>query len=324
MTLSRHFLTCGVALALLWSLNATSASAALFWDQMDASSAAGWGSNVTSADTKATFGYDYSAVGIPEAPNSMGGDTATSGVKLEANIAAPASVERMLLYPVGGSFSGSYRLSYDAWLNYDLEELLLGEASGTTEFLGGGVGYNGTSNDFNSGTQIIADGDGGSGSDYRVLKNGFLIANTAMAAGTATGRNNSDPYYTAFLPGQAPPAAQGQPAALVGPPGTAGFQWLTWHLGVQGDTVRISVEKPNGDELKVAVLNCGDTSDGSTGCTTSGNISIGYADLFSGVSPAASLTYGIVDNVHVESIPEPASLVLLVLSAVGLLAGRRR
>ena len=85
MTLSRHFLNCGAALALLWSLGATSASAeTLFWDQMNADSAAGWGSNVTSADTKATFGYNYSAVGIPEAPNSMGGDTATSRAMVQS------------------------------------------------------------------------------------------------------------------------------------------------------------------------------------------------------------------------------------------------
>lgn len=331
MRLSRHVVF-GATLGALLSLAAlsTASAAPLFWDQMNAASAAGWGSNVTSADTKATFGYDYSAVGIPEAPSSMGGDTPTSGLKLEANIVAPAAVERILLYPLGQSFSGNYRLSFDAWLNYDLEELLLGEASGTTEYLGGGIGYNGTSNDFNSGAQFIVDGDGGSASDYRVFKSPpqFFVPAAAMSAASATGRNNSDPYYTSFLPGQAPPAAQGQPAALVGPPGTAGFQWLTWHVGVQDEAgqkiVRIAIEKPNGDKRMIAVLNCSDASDGSAGCTTDGNISIGYADLFSGVSPAPSLTYGIIDNVHVE-VPEPTTLVLVGLTAVfGYGCGRRR
>ena len=171
------------------------------------------------------------------------------------------------------------------------------------------------------------DGDGGSGSDYRALKNGFLIANTAMSAGTATGRNNSDPYYTSFLPGVAPPNAQSPPAGLVGPPGTAGFQWLTWHIGVQDQAgqkiVRISVEKPGGDTRMIATLNCSDISDTSTGCTTDGNISLGYADLFNGVTARPDLTYGIIDNVHVESIPEPASILLFALSSIGLIARRR-
>ena len=169
----------------------------------------------------------------------MGGDTATTGVKLEANIATPATAERILLYPTGQSFSGKYKLSFDAWMNYDLQELLLGDANGTTEFLGGGIGYDNTANDLTSGAQAVTTGDGGSGSDYRVFKSPpqFFVAAADMAGGS---RNNSDPYYADFLPGQAPPAAQFPPAGLVGPPGSAGFQWLTWHFGVQDNIVPIS------------------------------------------------------------------------------------
>ncbi len=56
----------------------------LFQDQMTTASA--WNVNSRSADIITTFAYDYSADGIPEAPNSQVGDTATSGLKVEANL----------------------------------------------------------------------------------------------------------------------------------------------------------------------------------------------------------------------------------------------
>jgi hypothetical protein len=325
MTSSRNFV-CSAALGALLTLGALSPALAdtLFWDQMSSASAANWGSNAT-VDTAATFGYNYSAVGIPEAPNSMGGDVPTVGVKLEANLSS-ATASRILLYPTGQNFTGEYKLSFDAWMNYDLQELILGDAVGTTEFLGGGIGYDGLANDLTSGAQAINTGEGGSASDYRVFKSPpqFFVAAADMTGGS---RNNSDPYYTSFLPGQAPPAVQGQPAALVGPPGTAGFQWITWHFGVQDEAgqkiVRITLEKPNGDLLSLATVNCSDSSDGSSGCTTNGNISLFYGDLFTSVSPRPDLTYGIIDNVHVESIPEPASILLFALSSVGWIARRR-
>jgi len=60
----------------------TQVSAQLYQDQMN--SGAGWGENATTGDYLATFGYDYSADGIPEAPNSQIGDAATRGLKMEA------------------------------------------------------------------------------------------------------------------------------------------------------------------------------------------------------------------------------------------------
>jgi len=328
MALSRQFVTFGVATAVLLSAGVTSASAALFWDQMSSASAANWGINAT-ADTQTTFGFDYSTAGIPEAPHSMGGDVPTVGVKLEANIVDPGESNQISLYPTGQNFTGSYKLSFDAWMNYDVEERISGASEGTSEFIGGGVGYNDTATDIGSGVQAIGTGDGGSGSDYRVFKSNntdpaFFLPNEQMSGGS---RNANQPYWENFLPGQMPPAGQAPPQpAIAGQDGTLGFQWVTWNFGVQGDIVRISLEKPSGDIRRMAILDCGSsTGAGDSGCATDGNAMLFYADFFSSVSPRAIWTYGVIDNVHVEQIPEPASLVLLLgLGSIALVGRRSR
>lgn len=297
-------------------------AAVLFSDQM--TSGAAWGLNLSGADFAATFGYNYSADGIPEAPNSQGGDAATSGLKLQANIIDPAAAAFFTAYPIGQNFTGTYRLRFDAWMNFDADEVASGSSNGTTEFLGGGIGYNNTSIDVGSGAQAIATGDGGSGSDWRAFKEGPLfIASADMAAGS---RNGSDPYYSDFLPAVAPPGAQGQSASGIA--GSPGFQWITWQITVLGDQVLMDIIKPGGDELRIVTIDCGDTTDGSTGCATDGNISLFYADYFSSVSPRPDLTFGIIDNVVVEdgfvvAAPEPATLAILGLGLAGLGFARR-
>ena len=290
-------------------------SAVLYQDQM--TNGAGWTMLASSADTAATFGYDYSADGIPEAPNSLGGDTATSGVKLQANIVAPAAAEHFTLVPTGQSFSGTYQLRFDAWMNFSTDDFYNNGASGTTEFLGGGIGHDSLTTDVASGAQAIATGDGGSGSDWRVFKSPpqFFVDAADMTGGS---RNGFDAYYSDFLPGVAPPAAQSQVAGT-SVAGSPGFQWITWQFTSHGNgTVVIEIEKPGGATLEIATIDCDDTSDGSSGCSTSGNISLFYADFFSSVSPSPDLAFGVIDNVVVTDVPEPASLALMGLGALAV------
>src|SRR5262245_14928997 len=61
----------------------------------------------------ATFGYDYSVMGIPSAPNS--GDSSTRGLKLDANFSAPNAAEGVTLHTLA-SFSGDYHVKFDGWL----------------------------------------------------------------------------------------------------------------------------------------------------------------------------------------------------------------
>jgi len=307
------------------------ASAELFRDEMVDPN--GWGINQSTSDNTATFGYDYSADGIPEAPNGQGGDAATRGVKLESNNTDFVdSSEFFTLFPLGQNFTGNYQLQFDAWQNYSTFDRENNGGAGTTEFLGGGIGYdpNGTGNAGN-GHQIISTSEGGSGSDYRAFKGGLFIDNEDMACGSrnATGCGGSGPYETLFPGGTVPPVAQGQTGVPnESRPGSSSFQWYTHTISVIGDEIRHQITNDSGVRRNILIYDNAN-ADPNNGVPppsvpTDGNISIFYADFFSSVSPSAAVTFGIVDNV-VVTIPEPTSVVMFAMGGLGLaFVGRRR
>ena len=282
-----------------------SGQAILFRDEMVDPN--GWGMNISpDSDVSATFGYDYSTIdGIPEAPHSEGGDVATSGVKLEANNGDFSEVVAYFtLYPLGQNFTGKYMLRFDAWMNYDLGELLDGAAVGTTEFLGGGIGYDNVTADVASGAQAITTGDGGSASDWRAFKSPpqFFIPAADMSGGSL---NAGVAYYADFLLPADPPAPQGQSASGSSPAGSPGFQWITWETKFDGSEVVVTVEKPGGERLEIVRYDPTDLSDGSSGVDPNGNISIFYADFFDSLTARPDLTFGVVDNVVVSEVGIP-------------------
>ncbi|TWT87223.1 hypothetical protein Mal64_27610 [Pseudobythopirellula maris] len=320
--MSRLHLGSTALMAGLLLVAANAQAQVLFSDNME--SGAGWSVNSTNADYAATFGFDYGDVptfyDVPEAPNTQPGDAATTGVLLESNINDPPGANTFNLFPTGQSFSGNYKLRFDAWTNYDVNERINGGSAGTTEFIGGGVGYDGVAAAFDVGASVIATNDGGSGSDWRVFADGSFLATDEMIAGT---RNGFDAHYADFLPGVAPPLGQFQSSADPGTAGSPGFQWITFEIetGPLG-VVAVSIEKPGGDRLNIArVRDAYDAGDGDI--TTDGNIQLIYTDLFSSQTIAPYWTYGIIDNVEVTATPEPTSAALVALGLLGV-AGRRR
>jgi hypothetical protein len=317
-------------------------AAPIYLETFDVDNTAGWvvnkstGANANDPGSSANFFFDYSTVGIPSAPNSVGGTT--RGMRLSANrsggIFSGLSASP-LVSPLTGVV-GDYVVKYDHWMNFNGPFPAGG--SGSTQAGGAGIGTAGTSSQWAGGTQdsvhFSLTGDGNSSVDYRAYSSaaatGYVPASGVFAAGTGTSpdsRNNSHPYYTAPFPGTTAPAAQ---AALFPQQsgttivGGAGMRWLDGEIRVEAGkakwslngtliaTVDLSTVTLGGNNI---LFNYFDTN----ATSTTENTPIGTTGISGG-----DLLFGIVDNVRIEAIPEPASLSLLALASLGTLTRRRR
>lgn len=300
--------------------------APLFMDDFNdaVDSAANYTQVQTSADTAVTYAFNYSTLNIPVAPNTT--DNTTLGVKFEANIADPASVEAVTLHTVA-QYSGRYRVKFDAWINANGPFPLGG--AGSTEFLTAGVGGDGATvnrgGSTGSGAWTAVDGEGGSANrDFRMYKGASeqFPASGQYAAGLdASDNDNLDPYYAGFgsidvgALGQGGPNQTGTTAA-----GTIGFAWHEVELVVDptGGTNDATSVSWYIDGLLIGTLDAGIGSSFST----DGSVTIGYQDIFSSVSDNATYSFGLIDNLMV--IPEPSSFVLVGLGLLGLWGVARR
>ncbi len=276
--------------------------AEVVWSEAFESDVSGdWTLNQNSDDSTATFGYDYSIDGIPPAPNSDGGSTL--GLKFTANESLQ-EVSHVTVSPIGQSFSGDHALAFDLWIN--VNGPLPGGGAGSTEFAAGGLGTTGdhiqAADDQSDGAWFLLTGDGGSGSDIRFfLANNFL--DTASGAYPAGDRNSANEYYHGIFPaGKEAPALQktdfpqqtGSTAV-----GQAAFDWISVVLAQRGSTVTWLL---NG--TVVAEIDRGAEA------PYEGNIFLGYSDWFSSVSDNVDLSFGLVDNVRVLKLAEPAAVEL--------------
>ncbi len=250
----------------------------LLADDFDAGTSAGrWTLFASSTDYTANFDFDYSTLGIPPAPNSTGGTTIGLHLTVNKNDATPATAA-VSLFPTGRSFSGDYALAFDMWMNY----AGTGNGVGTTEMMNAGVNTIDTQviwpSNRGNGIFMAVTGDGDDSIDYRCDVGSTLLdpSSGAYVAGTqSTARDNTDAYYQSLFP--SPPfETQGSP----------GKQWVRVEIAQDGGTV---TWKLNGTPV-VSVTG---------GAFSTGNIMLGYMDLFPSITVPPEENYIIYDNVTV-------------------------
>ena len=274
--------------------------AVVYADNFETNSASAWIVNKSSTDTAIAFNYDYSALGIPSAPHSTGGTT--HGVQMKANLTL-AAVAALSISPTNQSFSGDYRLHCDMWIN--VNGPFPGGGSSSTEFFTAGLGTSGTRTEWTGtladGCYFSADGDGGvsatstTSGDYCAYLGSALQSTSSgiySAGADTTVRDNANGYYTSAFPtGAAAPALQQstytqQSGSLNS--GTVGLGWHDVIVSRRGNIVDWSI-----DGIRLASI---------TNVTfAASNICVGFWDPFASLTDNTALSFGLVDNVRVES-----------------------
>ncbi len=308
----KHLITSIVAGA-IWLSAANLQAQLLYQDDFDAgTSGSAWTAQLSGADAVANFAFDYSTLGIPSAPNSVGGSTTGMGFLVNQSAGVFQGISAT---PDGESFSGDIRVSFDMWFNY-VGPLGPG-GSGTTQLGSFGWGVDGASAEWagaSSGVMFAASLDGESASDYRLYKNN---ANDTTASTYAAGGQNGSLAYYAVFGGESAPAAQ--VALFPGQTGVTGagetaFRWYEVTFDKIGNNISWSID---GTAIASSSLD---------GVSLSGdNIFFGMFDsnASSSTDPNDFLNTVIYDNI-VVTVPEPSALALGVLGLGALWFARRR
>jgi hypothetical protein len=280
---------------------------AVFADDFDSvASASDWdlfqGSGNGIPDYTVDWSFNYSSyfstfngATIPSAPNSSG--ATTRGLRLTVNnndtTNATAGVS---LYPKDQSFNGAYRLKFDLWVNYPGGP---GGGTGSTEHFACGLNHEGTRVNWDSATAnpsdglwFAMDGEGGTTTDYRAYVGntsgspGLLTFSTSgFSASGASGAGNSDSVWLNIFP-----------SPTYESPGAPGKRWIEVELSQ--DTNNVVTWRMNGQLIAQRV-------NGSS--FTSGNVMIGYMDLFTSIASPAADAFVLFDNVRVEILAAPVA-----------------
>lgn len=300
-------LLCGLALAL-----PLSASAQLFVENFDTDTSANWNVNVA-GQAEATFGFDYSALGVPSAPNGSG----TTGLHMRANWNQGAA-SGISVSPIGQSFTGDFVLKFDAWGNFAGGGDIASGAAGSTQNNGAGIGTAGTTAQWVNGTTASSDGvffstaADGWGVDYGAYTPAGLAAASAYPAG---GTNDTAAHYQGIGGKEAPAAQVTLSAGQAGTTraGASGIAWRQIEIAKTGDTVTWTM-----DGLLLATI------ENYSGLGVGGdNILFNFYDSYSSIAADPdNMQFGLIDNVQV--IPEPSTYALFAgLGILGLAVWRR-
>jgi PEP-CTERM motif len=288
----------------------------------------------TAGTSDATFGYDYSALGIPVAPDTTDGSTLGLRLRVDnlGNSVSPASVGAISVVTSGLTLPSQYVITVDVWGNYiggpSTPGTIATSGSNGTTAPGLGIGTSGAAlqspNGGSTGMFVDSfhDGGGGANLDYRAYVGSTRedpATTPYYAAGessTAGGHANS--YYS-FLSSQSAPSYQQSNYASTQtgstPTGIIAFQWTTWTITQDGANVTWAI---NGHTIATI----------PDSLITSGGSQVSLDSIDSGLSGQTAannqlLNFDIFDNFTITSVPEPGALSLLALGAVGLFARRR-
>ncbi len=262
----------------------------LYRDDFDSGASAGrWTLKTTSADSTVNFDFDYGGLGIPSAPRSMSGSR--KGVFMSVNDDGTGTTEAAIAYADSADLSGDYTLSFDLWLNYG--------TGNTTEFAVFGINGDGSSivvptlgvngppavagtGPTLAGYLFAVTGDGGTVRDYRAYDGVTELIATAAGFQAASGSQDSAAaLYTALFPAPR--------SFIAGSPGNTGGNGWGW--------ARVDVVHAGG----LVTWRINDTILAARAASSypSGKILIGYMDMFTSISQAAS--YVVYDNVIVTA-----------------------
>lgn len=332
------------ALVLLSGSTAAPAQTLLFSDQMNVGT--GWefshfggiGVPEASDTSDAEFGFNYSALGIPEAPNSNISDAPTRGLRLATNVPGGWGGDQIAAIYEDPSFTGQYTLVVDVWLNW----AAIASGSGTTEHAGvlAGSKVDGAQLSFapgqnGAGVLFSSDGDAacgtsGSACDYILVKDGAELdtASGQYADPTATATNRAG-YNESFtsggldLPTLFPSfdigsETGGLNATGTQPAGTLGFQWVgvTLHVdahatgagsGTGLGTVQVMLESyRSGNSFVLGTIDNSIEQDPNDGINTGeqaanleGGIGLMITDVFGSAASDPTLAFALFDNVRV-------------------------
>lgn len=319
------------------SMGASSAFANLFSENFNVDTASSWTANAAGGTDYVTdFYFDYSAVGIPEAPNSQPIDSPTRGMQFRVNETSNI-FGGVTVSPTGLDLGdGDFTLTFDWWEN--VVGPLPNGGSGLTQFglfgvLASGTAANGLNQPTTDAVYFAASGDGGSTRDWRAFSpdaissyqpddqtNGVDVyaAPNELAVGNNR-RNGSNTYYSQFG-NIAPPALQqtlypGTQTGLLWS-GAPGYAWHEVTITKTDSIVNWSV-----DGLVMARVDAAQL----TMQTGGNNILFGRHDVNfqSSSAPNAPLvSFTLIDNIVI--VPEPATFGLVCLGGLVVLLRKRR
>jgi hypothetical protein len=283
----------------------------------------------------AVFGYNYSALGIPAAPSNGLTDTGTTALRVQSDdtiATTSAVIGAISVVTKGLVLPSTYSVSVEVWGNY-VGGTTIGDANGSNSSTGAAVGIGALGTSYDSATSNATQGGvlldavrdaTSSGGTYRVYASGNNYGNPPASGMYAAGNDTTASMYTTtdgtapgfykdIFPSVAAPTAQSTAASTQTGMTVAGEFGFAWHNETFTQTGTSVLWYIDGN-LIATVADSLATAGGS-------QIALGDQDSNTSTGPT-TYNFDLYENLVVT--PEPASLSMLGLGAMSLLARRRK